>query len=134
MHRSKFRKIATASALVALAPFAALGIASANAAGDEPAIATMVFNDDDFANKELKEQDWSKAEAALLNSGVAKEDEVFAKLNLAFVYSSTGRSDLAVAIYNDILASKENPYALTRSGQPRRVKTIAKIALARLNQ
>lgn len=134
MRHSIIRKIATTSVLVAVAPFVSLGFANADAAGSEPVLATMVFNDDEFANKELKEQDWSKAESALLNAGVAPEDEVFAKLNLAFVYSSTGRRDLAMAIYNDILASKENPYALTVSGQPRRVKTIAKIALARLNQ
>ncbi len=134
MRHSKMRKFAAATALVVLAPFATAGFATVDAAGSDPVMGSMGFNDEDFANKELKDQDWSKAEAALLKSGVAKEDEVFAKLNLAFVYSSTGRRDLAVAIYNDILTSKENPYALTRSGQPRRVKSIAKVALARLNQ
>lgn len=134
MHHSVIRKIATASAMVALAPFVTMGIANADAAGMAPVKASMTFNDEDFANKELKKRDWSKAEAALLGSDISDEDQVFAKLNLAFVYSSTGRRDLAVALYNDILSAKENPYAMTRSGQPRRVKSIAKMALARLSQ
>ncbi len=109
----------------------AFGAASANQAL-EPLLVEM-FGQDKYATDELSTGDWSKAEVALLKSDVAKEDEVFAKLNLAFVYSSTGRRDMAVAIYKDILASKQNPYALTVSGQPRRVKTIAKLALTRLN-
>ncbi len=86
-----------------------------------------------YANKELQEGDWTNAEAALLGGEFSEEDEVFAKLNLAFVYSTTGRKDQAVALYKEILASKENPYALLRSGEPRRVKTIAQTALERLN-
>jgi len=109
----------------------AFGAASAQQAS-EPLLVEML-DQEKYAADEMSTGDWSKAEAALLNSGVAKEDEVFAKLNLAFVYSSTGRRDMAVVIYNNILASKQNPYALTVSGQPRRVKTIAKLALARLN-
>lgn len=133
MRHTMITRIATASALVATASFASHAIDTA-ATATEPMTATYSFEDQDFADKELKARDWSKAEAALVNPEFAKEDEVFAKLNLAFVYSSTGRRDLAVAIYNEILASKENPYALTRSGKPRRVKTIAKMALARLDQ
>lgn len=90
-------------------------------------------NQDIYVTKELSSGDWSKAEMALMNADIAPEDEVFAKLNLAFVYSSTGRMDKAVAIYTEILEGKDNPYALTVSGQPRRVKTIAKAGLERLN-
>lgn len=133
MCHSLIRKITTASAMVALAPFATMSIAHADATGVAP-VEAMTISDQDLADKELKSRDWSKAEAALLNSDISDEDQVFAKLNLAFVYSSTGRKDLAVAIYNDILSAKENPYAMTRSGQPRRVKTIAKMALTRLDQ
>lgn len=134
MRLTTIKKMAATSVLTAMVPFVTLGVAYADATGNEPVMATTVFNEQDFANEELKKRDWAKAEAALLGEAVAKEDEVFSKLNLAFVYSATGRTDLAVAIYNEILASKENPYAMTRAGQPRRVKTIAKIALARLNQ
>ena len=128
MRLTKIRNVATITVLAAFLPFAAVGTTAATET------ATLTVTDQDFADKELKSRDWSKAEAALLGQEFNKEEEVFAKLNLAFVYSTTGRKDLAVAIYNEILAAKENPYALTRSGQPRRVKTIAKIALARLDQ
>lgn len=87
------------------------------------------FDPQDLANQELEAADWSAAEAALLGLDLNDEDRVFAKLNLAFVYSSTGRRDLAIALYNEVLAEKKNPYALTASGQPRRVKTIARMAL-----
>lgn len=128
MRLTKIRNVATITVLAATLPFAAVGAVTANET------TTLAFNDQDFADKELKSRDWSKAEAALLGQEFSEEDQVFAKLNLAFVYSTTGRKDLAVAIYNEILAAKENPYALTRSGQPRRVKTIAKLALTRLDQ
>ncbi|MCK0068976.1 hypothetical protein [Kordiimonas laminariae] len=87
-----------------------------------------------YAAKELKAQDWSSAETALLGKSFAKEDDVFAKLNLAFVYSTTGRQTEAVAMYKEILNGKENPYALLRSGKTNRVKTIAKRALRRLGE
>ena len=131
MRLTKIRNVATITALAAVLPFTAIGAAHAIAANET---ATLAVDEQDYADKELKSRDWSKAEAALLGQEFSEEDQVFAKLNLAFVYSTTGRKDLAVAIYNEILAAKENPYALTRSGQPRRVKTIAKIALARLDQ
>lgn len=88
-----------------------------------------VLDPKELANKEMEAADWSAAEAALLGIDLPEEDKVFAKLNLAFVYSSTGRRDLAIALYNEVLAEKKNPYALTASGQPRRVKTIARLAL-----
>ena len=87
-----------------------------------------------YAAKELKAQDWSSAETALLGKSFAKEDEVFAKLNLAFVYGTTGRQAEAVAMYKEILNGKENPYALLRNGKTNRVKTIAKKALRRLGE
>ncbi len=89
---------------------------------------------DQYASKELKAQDWSSAETALLGTNFSKDDEVFAKLNLAFVYSTTGRQGEAVAIYREILDGKDNPYALLRSGHANRVKTIAKKALKRLGE
>lgn len=88
-----------------------------------------VFDSQDYATQEVGSADWSAAEAALLGLDVKEEDKVFAKLNLAFVYSSTGRRDEAIALYGEILQDKKNPYALTASGKPRRVKTIARMAL-----
>lgn len=132
MNVSQKVKKAVVTTLVAGLSLTAFGTVSAEQAS-KPLLTSVMIDQDKYATDELNTGDWSKAEAALLNSGVAKEDEVFAKLNLAFVYSTTGRQDMAVAIYNEILAAKPNPYALTVSGQPRRVKTIAKFALARLN-
>ncbi|NVJ70480.1 MAG: hypothetical protein HWE08_09015 [Alphaproteobacteria bacterium] len=124
----RYVKFGTATAAFVIA-------ATASLLDTRVALADASFlTDDDYATNELNTGDWSKAEAALMNAGVAAEDEVFTKINLAFVYSSTGRKERAVAIYNEILASKENPYALTVSGQPKRVKTIAKLALARLDE
>ncbi|WP_262696248.1 hypothetical protein [Kordiimonas aquimaris] len=88
----------------------------------------------DYATEEMGSADWSAAEAALLGINVAEEDKVFAKLNLAFVYSSTGRRDLAISLYNEVLQEDKNPYALTASGKPRRVKSIARLALASLKE
>lgn len=113
---------------------ATLLIATGVAFADARFAPANAWDGDEYATSEMGAGDWSKAEAALMNSGVSQQDEVFAKLNLAFVYSSTGRKDMAAALYNEILASRENPYALTVSGQPRRVKTIAKVALARLGE
>jgi Tfp pilus assembly protein PilF len=91
-------------------------------------------NLDEYAKSELQQGDWSEAEAALLGADVAPEDQVFAKLNLAFVYSTTGRKEQAVAMYREILDGRDNPYALLMNGEPRRVKTIAKTALARMGE
>jgi len=132
MSISRKVKKAVAATIVAGLSLSAIGAANAEQAS-EPLLTAMMADQDKYATDELSTGDWSKAEAALLNSGVAKEDEVFAKLNLAFVYSTTGRRNMAVAIYNEILSAKPNPYALTVSGQPRRVKSIAKFALARLS-
>jgi Tfp pilus assembly protein PilF len=89
---------------------------------------------EELAKNQLANGDWASAEAALIGTEFSQEDQVFAKLNLAFVYSATGRKDQAVALYNEVLAAKENPYALTNAGHSRRVKTIAKAALKRLGE
>lgn len=108
-------------------------VTTAAAAYDGERLTNTSFIDPhDYANKELGSSDWSAAEAALMGLDVPEEDKVFAKLNLAFVYSSTGRRDLAVALYNEILEDSKNPYALTASGEPRRVKSIARLALSKL--
>ena len=112
------------------------GCLAACSSVENPRVAQSVMeaDQDQFVTKEPHSGDWSKAEAALMGVDVAPEDQVFAKLNLAFVYSSTGRREQAVAIYTEILEGKDNPYALTVSGQPRRVKTIAKAGLERIQR
>jgi hypothetical protein len=123
MRYNKKMMTATAFLISAFATSSVAGFAHAN----------PMLDGEDYANKEMNAGDWSAAEAALLDADVAPEEAVFTKLNLAFVYSTTGRKDMAETLYKEILAAKANPYALTVSGQPRRVKTIAKVALARLS-
>jgi len=111
-------------------------ILTVGASADETRFAdeAQAANLDQYAKSELQQGDWSEAEAALLGADVAPEDQVFAKLNLAFVYSTTGRKEQAVAMYREILDGRDNPYALLMNGEPRRVKTIAKTALARMGE
>ena len=110
-------------------------ILTACATAEEPRFAdeAQATNPDLYAKSELKQGDWTEAEAALLGADVADEDQVFTKLNLAFVYSTTGRREQAVAMYREILDGRDNPYALLMNGEPRRVKTIAKTALERMS-
>ncbi|WP_308909323.1 hypothetical protein [Pseudokordiimonas caeni] len=82
-----------------------------------------------FAAEAMKSGDWSSAEEDLMGNG----ESVFAKLNLASVYAQTGRTDKAVALYQEIINGDENPYAVLLNGKPRRVKNIAKFALAQLS-
>lgn len=111
-------------------------IMTVGASADETRFAdeAQAANPDLYAKSELQQGDWSEAEAALLGADVAPEDQVFAKLNLAFVYSTTGRKEQAVAMYREILDGRDNPYALLMNGEPRRVKTIAKTALSRMGE
>lgn len=118
---------------VSIGTFLALTFSAQAFAADAPRFDDSVTLDpENFAKKQVAAQDWSAAEQELLGLDVPEEDKVFAKLNLAFVYSSTGRVEQAVALYNEVLAEKKNPYALTTGGEPRRVKSIAKLALAKL--
>ncbi len=111
-------------------------ILTVGASADETRFADQAqgTNPDLYAKSELQQGDWSEAEAALLGADVAPEDQVFAQLNLAFVYSTTGRKEQAVAMYREILDGRDNPYALLMNGEPRRVKTIAKTALTRMGE
>lgn len=111
-------------------------IMTVGASADETRFAdeAQAANPDLYAKSELQQGDWTQAEAALLGADVAAEDQVFAKLNLAFVYSTTGRKEQAVAMYREILDGRDNPYALLMNGEPRRVKTIAKTALSRMGE
>jgi len=118
-------KITSIGAIISVTVFAA------TATAETPRFA-LEDTTSDYASKELASSDWGSAEQALLGAEFSEEDQVFAKLNLAFVYSTTGRQDQAVALYKEILADKENPYALLRNGEPRRVKSIAETALKRL--
>ncbi|GHF11406.1 hypothetical protein GCM10017044_01450 [Kordiimonas sediminis] len=88
----------------------------------------------DAASEALKSGDWASAEAELLQSSLDDQDSVYAKLNLAFLYGTTGRSEQAAAIYQEILDGRDNSFAMVLSGKPRRVKAIAREGLKRLTQ
>lgn len=120
---------------VSIGTFLAVAFSTQAVFADSDRINTaLTLEQDDFAKSKVAAQDWGGAERELLGLNVPEEDKVFAKLNLAFVYSSTGRVEQAVALYNEVLAEKKNPYALTAGGEPRRVKSIARLALAKLNE
>jgi len=87
----------------------------------------------DVAANQLAQNDWSAAEHALLQGEVEKKDAVFAKLNLAYLYSSTGRIEKAAALYQEVLDGRDNSFAMTLSGNPRKVKYIAADGLKRLS-
>lgn len=101
-----------------------------------PAVAAdkdqMKADQDPVAFETIRAGDLETAEKALM---AAKENEdPFQLLNLAYVMQKTGRSDEAAALYRQILDSEQNPYAKLASGDPRRVKSIARDGLAYLDQ
>ncbi|MCC3861767.1 hypothetical protein [Pseudemcibacter aquimaris] len=101
-----------------------IGLGSANAEG----MASLALMDE-MASDKLAARDWSAAEAELVSTDFAPEDQIFAKVNLAFLYGVTGRKDQAVALYQEIIDGRDNSFAMTLSGMPRKVKYIAKDGL-----
>lgn len=81
-----------------------------------------------FAEK-IKAQDWAAAELALVKTNFTGDDEIFAKVNMAFLYATTGRIDEARTLYTSILKGRRNDFAMTVSGQPRKIKYIARDGL-----
>jgi len=84
---------------------------------------------DDMATGKMASRDWSSAEAELVQTDFNAKDQIFAKVNLAYIYSVTGRKEKAIALYNEILEGRDNSFAMTLSGSPRKVKYIAKDGL-----
>ena len=87
-----------------------------------------------IAAEEIQAQDWASAEEELLKTDFGSEDQVFATLNMAYLYSITGRTDRAEALYQEVLDGRDNRFAMTLSGKPRKVKYIARDGLKRLRQ
>ena len=104
--------------------FLGLGSISANAA--DVSTSLVLLQDGSIAAEKIAAQDWSGAETELLNTEFGSEDKIFAKINLAFLYSSTGRVEKAAALYQEVLDGRDNSFAMTVSGAPRKVKYIAK--------
>jgi Tfp pilus assembly protein PilF len=85
---------------------------------------------DDVAFRAIQAHDWTTAERQLL-AGLEKDpSNVFRQLNLAWVYSQTGRKDEAAAIYQSILMSDRDLLAADQSGQGRSVKALAERGLS----
>lgn len=104
-----------------------------NAASAEDLSSSLVpLQESSLASGKIASRDWSSAEAELISTDFGQEDQVFAKVNLAFIYSATGRIEQAQALYQEILDGRDNSFAMTLSGMPRKVKYIAKDGIARL--
>ena len=85
---------------------------------------------DDVAYRAILAHDWATAEKQLL-AGLEKDPtNVFRQLNLAWVYSQTGRRDQAAMIYQNILMSDRDLLAADQSGQGRSVKALAERGLS----
>jgi hypothetical protein len=85
---------------------------------------------DDVGYRAILARDWPTAERQLL-SGLEKDPtNVFRQLNLAWVYSQTGRKEQAAAIYQRILMSDRDQLAADRSGEGRSVKALAERGLS----
>ena len=85
---------------------------------------------DDLGYQAILEQDWAAAEKQL-NAAIAENPEdPFRLLNLAYVLRSTGRHEEAAEVYQKVLQLSDNPLAALPTGHGKRVKRIAKDALA----
>lgn len=77
--------------------------------------------------------DWSDAELALIKTNFPGQgDMALNKVNLALIYSLTGRVEEARTLYAEILKGRDNGFAMTLSGKPRQIKYIARDGLKRL--
>ena len=85
---------------------------------------------DDVAYRAIIAHDWATAERQLV-AGLEKDpSNVFRQLNLAWVYSQTGRKEEAAMIYQRILMSDRDQLAADQSGQGRSVKALAERGLS----
>jgi|TARA_R110002096_G_scaffold432240_1_gene648644 hypothetical protein len=110
-----------------------LGLGGGVANAEELSSSLLLQQDSSIASDKIASRDWSAAEEELISTDFGPEDQIFAKVNLAFLYSATGRADKAQALYQEILDGRDNSFAMTLSGQPRKVKYIAKDGIKRLD-
>ena len=91
---------------------------------------TLAEDAESYQLESINNGDYSKAESELLRVLESKPNDPFALLNLAFIYQKYGENDKARAVYDRIMAQKNNPHAELASGKPQRVKSIAAKGLA----
>jgi Tfp pilus assembly protein PilF len=84
---------------------------------------------DDVGYRAIVARDWPTAEQQLLVGLEKDPTNVFRLLNLAWVYSQTGRKDQAAMIYQRILMSGQDYVAAIPSGEGRSVKALAERGL-----
>jgi|GEM_PF-6828767 len=89
---------------------------------------------DDTAYDTIRAGRLDEAERALTQARESGKSDPFQLLNLAYVMQKQGRGDEAAEVYKQILDMDENPYAQLASGDPRRVKSIARDGLAYLGK
>jgi tetratricopeptide (TPR) repeat protein len=87
---------------------------------------------DDVGFAAIRSQNWTLAEQQLLAGLEKNPNNVFRLLNLAWVYSQTGRKEQAESIYQRILANEDDRLAALPSGEGRSVKALAERGLSQL--
>lgn len=113
-------QIRAAKLLIASAILAAL---SACAGGDPHAEAGF---------RALQKADYAKAEPELKAALAAHPGDPYATLNLGAVYQNTGRADLAVPLFREVLKSGANLYPTRTAGNATKQQSLADIARANL--
>lgn len=89
---------------------------------------------DAAAYETIRSGNLDDAERMLSAAHESGKGDPFQLLNLAYVMQKQGRSEDAAQLYKQILEMDENPYAQMASGDPRRVKSIARDGLTYLDQ
>ncbi len=117
---------------IAIGLIVSIGIGFSSANAEDISSSLLLLQESSIAADKIAARDWSAAEAELVSTEFGLEDQIFAKVNLAFLYSATGRIEQSQALYQEILDGRDNSFAMTLSGTPRKVKYIAKDGIKRL--
>jgi len=99
-----------------------------------PARTTAAAEADRYAMEAILAGDYATAEARLRDAERFAPGDPYRLINLAMVLQSTGRANEAAALYRRVLEMDINPLGALPSGKGRPVKSIAKSALASLEQ
>ncbi len=106
-----------------------LGAASAASATQAP--------DDTLGYQAIQDGKWADAEAQIRAGLAGNPKDAMGLLNLAYVLQSSGRTDEAAKVYQQVLELDRNPFvALGPDSEIKRVpaKTVARKGMAQLNK
>lgn len=123
----------TASAL-GLAACASAPRTTADTAMTPQASQAAAAEADRYAMEAILAGDYATAESKLRDAERFAPGDPYRLINLAMVLQSTGRAGEAAALYRRVLEMDVNPLGALPSGKGRPVKSIAKSALAALDQ